>query len=69
MERQPVASSNITSIGYDASAMILEVEFHNGRVYQYMNVPQEVHAQMMNAPSKGQFLNYQILPVYPAVRI
>ena len=39
MERKNVVSSNIKSIGYDESAMVLEVEFNNGAVYQYYNVP------------------------------
>lgn len=43
MERQYVSSSNIASIGYDASDMILEVEFLNGAIYQYYDVPQSVY--------------------------
>lgn len=35
MEREPVVSSNIASIGYDENNNILEVEFNNGNVYEY----------------------------------
>ena len=55
MEREPVpGSSTILSIGYDAASETLEIEFKSG-VYQYYNVPQSVHEQLMQAASKGQY--------------
>ena len=47
----------------------LEVEFVNGRVYQYYGVPDQIHAQFMEAPSKGQFLNYYVKNHYPYSRV
>ena len=69
MDRSAVASSNVSSIGYDANAQTLEVEFLSGRVYQYYGVPDHVHEQIMQAPSKGQFLNYHIRNSYPYSRV
>jgi hypothetical protein len=60
MERTPVDSRTIVSIGYDASTQTLEVEFTNGNVYQYFDVPSTVHEELMTAESKGAFLNAQI---------
>lgn len=57
MNRSPVSSSNILSIGYNSQLAILEVEFTSGDVYQYFNVPKHLHHGLMNASSKGQFLN------------
>lgn len=57
MERQYVSSSNIASIGYDASDMILEVEFLNGAIYQYYDVPQRVYDGLMSASSHGSYLD------------
>ncbi len=57
MERQYVSSSNIASIGYDASDMILEVEFLNGAIYQYYDVPQSVYDGLMFASSHGSYLD------------
>lgn len=57
MNRSPVSSSNILSIGYNSQLAILEVEFTSGDVYQYFNVPEHLHHGLMNASSKGQFLN------------
>ncbi len=42
MERISVLSSVIRSIGYDNLTMTLEIEFANGGVYEYMDVPAEV---------------------------
>lgn len=35
MQRTPVTSSNLASVGYDTSHRILAVGFRNGSVYQY----------------------------------
>jgi uncharacterized protein len=65
VQRETVPSSSIVSIGYDETAEILEVEFSNGRVYQYYNVPSTVYTEFMSASSKGRFLNYQIKGRFP----
>jgi len=39
MKRQPVESSNLASVGYDAARQILEIEFNHGGIYQYYDVP------------------------------
>lgn len=57
MRRTSVNSSNIAAIGYGLATFTLEVEFMNGSIYQYFNVPQYLYHQLMNASSKGQFLN------------
>ncbi len=57
MQRTPVTSTNIRSIGYDPQSGTLEVEFTSGDVYQYFNVPEHLYRGLMNAASKGQFLN------------
>lgn len=56
MERQYVSSSNIASIGYDADNMVLEVEFLNGSIYQYYDVPQIIYDGLMAADSHGKYL-------------
>lgn len=60
MERQRVVSSDIASIGYDTGSSTLEVEFHDGGVYEYSGVPSEVHAGLMAADSHGKFLNLHV---------
>ena len=69
MDRTPVISSNIQAIGYDSDSQTLEVEFNHGSVYQYIGVPQGEHEGMMNADSKGKYLNANIKGRYPFVQI
>jgi len=64
MDRIPVSSSNIRSIGYDFQSGTLEVEFYSGNIYQYFNVPEHLYQGLMNAASKGQFLNDYIRHSY-----
>ena len=57
MERTPVQSSDLASVGYDRDSSTLEVEFLNGSVYQYFGVPESIFNGLMSAPSKGTFLD------------
>lgn len=67
MERHPVSSSNIATIGYEDGT--LEVEFLNGSVYQYFDVSENVYQGLMNAGSHGQFLNQVVKGNYRYARI
>lgn len=69
MDRNLVSSSNIISVGYDEQNETLEVEFSDGSVYQYYNVNKNLYDQFISAPSKGQFLAYQIKNVFPYSRV
>ncbi len=70
MERIPVQSSNIASIGYDLETSTLEIEFLNGSVYQYYNVPESVYDGLINSASKGSYLSQFIKKAgYPCTRI
>jgi len=69
MNRTPVSSSNVASIGYDASTLTLEVEFTNSSVYQYFDVPQVLYEELMRASSVGQFIHANIRGQYRYVRV
>lgn len=69
MERTPVTSSNVSAIGYDQDSQILEVEFNNGGVYQYIGVPEYEFDGIMNAASKGTYLNANIKNRYPFTKV
>ncbi len=55
MERTPVKSSSIRSVGYDPETRMLEVEFASGAVYQHQDVPPELHKGLTDAESPGRF--------------
>ena len=69
MDRTYVASSNIASIGYDEATQTLEVEFLNGSLYQYYNVPAGLYQQLIQEGSKGKFLNAYIKNAFPYSRV
>lgn len=56
MNRQHVESSNIESIGYDSNSQTLEIEFLNGSIYQYFDVPQHIFDELNSADSHGKYL-------------
>ena len=69
MNRIPVSSSNIASIGYDQETQSLEIEFLKGSLYQYFDVPMAVYEGFIVADSKGKYLATQIKGNYRYVRV
>lgn len=59
MEREPVSSSNVTSIGWENGT--LEVEFFHGKVYRYDGVPESVFREALRASSVGAFLHQHVI--------
>lgn len=68
MKRQAVVSSNLRSVGYDEATHTLEIEFQNGRVYRYIEVPREVYEGLMGADSLGRYFNEYVRDAYPYSR-
>jgi hypothetical protein len=64
MRRRAVQSESLKSVGYDSQTRTLEVEFQDGDVYQYFNVPPVVHRDLLAAPSIGQYFAYYIRNAY-----
>jgi lysyl-tRNA synthetase class 2 len=58
------ASVAVRSFDYDKETHKLRVEFSNGGVYQYHDIPEEVYKAMKDAPSVGQYFNAQIREKY-----
>ena len=70
MDREPVESSNLASVGYDESSSTLEIEFRHGDIYQYSAVPLSVYQGLMSASSKGQYFDQNIKKAgYPYARV
>ena len=60
MEHRYIQSSNLLGVRYQPYTGVLEVEFHNGHVYQYFEVPAQAYAALMDSPSHGRFFNHFI---------
>ncbi len=69
IEREPVESSSLVSIGFVREARILEIEFRSGAIYQYLGVPQSVFEQLKKAESKGRYFAQSIRGKYEFRRI
>jgi hypothetical protein len=69
MNRTPVSSSNVASVGYEPSSMTLEVEFNSGAIYQYFDVPEVEYQNLMGAESVGKYLNQNIKNVFRYAQI
>ena len=61
-------SSNIARFKYDEASRVLKIEFKNGGLYDYFDVPDNVFEGMRNAPSKGQYLAQLIKGKYRYAR-
>jgi len=59
MERIPVKSSYVESIGYENE--VLEVTFMSGKVYRYNGVPPDLYESIMAADSKGRAVKNEIV--------
>ena len=57
MLRDPIESSVIASMCYQADQRVLEIEFCSGDIYAYIEVPEEEYTAFCNAESKGTYLN------------
>jgi hypothetical protein len=69
MERKKVNSSQIRSVGYEASSQTLEVELSDGTVWQYTKVPSEVHRRLLASPSIVSYYRDNIEEDYSRKRL
>jgi hypothetical protein len=55
MTLQPVNSSNLAAVGYDADSQTLTIEFRKSGTYEFYDVPEPVYSALMAAGSLGEF--------------
>jgi KTSC domain len=66
----PVESTSIELVGYDEDARELYVQFRlRSRTYVYFDVPPEAYTALLEAPSKGRYLNFEIKPYHRYRRV
>ena len=69
MRWEPIDSSAATAVRYNAKRRWLDVEYTNGGQYRYLDVPAEVHQELLAAASIGTYLNQCIKPNFRYVRL
>lgn len=74
MQRRPVRSSNVVSIGWEPSAEdeaqgTLEIEFKRGGIYQYAGVPESTYQELLGADSIGRYVNQNVVGQYEETKV
>jgi hypothetical protein len=69
VERQPVKSRILSSVGYDESTKILEIGFSNGLVYQFSGVPPKVYKDLMHSDEIGKYFSEKVRPKFHSRQI
>jgi hypothetical protein len=69
ISRQPIHSHALAAVGYSKRLHALEVEFVNGAIYRYSNVPPEIYRDLLTAPSKAQFYDSNVRGHFPSVHV
>lgn len=57
MLRQSVQSTLLASAAYIPERTLLELEFRDGALYHFFDVPPECFRKLMDATSKGSYFN------------
>ena len=64
-----VQSSALATVGYSKRRHILEIEFVNGAVYRYLDVPPSVYRDLVSAESKTRYYDWNIKRNYRSFRV
>jgi hypothetical protein len=69
IHREPVGSSALATVGYSRRLHVLEIEFHDGLIYRYEEVPLSTYRALLAADSKARFYNKNIRGKYHCLRV
>ncbi len=64
MKMQRVDSSAVSRVGYEEPEHLLRLEYSNGGVYDYLEVPEEEVGRLLQSESIGRYVNRRIKPRY-----
>lgn len=67
--RQHVDSTAIAAVGYSKRQHILEIEFVNGAIYRYLDLPPSVYRDLISAESKARFYDSNIRRRYHSLLV
>jgi hypothetical protein len=69
IQRKAIESTALSAVGYSKRLHALEIEFHDGLIYRYEEVPPVVYRELLSADSKARFYNKHIRGKYHCVRV
>ena len=68
-DRRGAPSSVLAGITYDPRHAILLLEFRDGAVYQYFQVPRQTYGDLLKADSQGAYFNRHVRRAFPCARL
>lgn len=69
IKRQPVESTAVATVGYSRKLHALEIEFVNGAIYRYEEVPIVVYRDLLAAESKARYYDQNVRGQYHCLRV
>ncbi|MFL6588704.1 MAG: KTSC domain-containing protein [Chthoniobacterales bacterium] len=69
INRLPVQSSVLITVGYSVRLRAVEIEFRNGAIYRYLDVAPSVFHALLDAQSKARFYDQNIRHKYRSVHV
>jgi hypothetical protein len=69
IKRERVLSRGLAAVGYSRHLHALEIQFVNGAVYRYLDVPLDVYRKLMAANSKARFYDENVRRKYRSVHV
>lgn len=67
--RHPVASTAIAAVGYSRKLRALEIEFRNGSIYRYLDVPPDIFRHLVAADSITSYYDSEIRHHFRSVHV
>jgi len=69
IKREPVESTALAAVGYSRKLHALEIEFNNGAIYRYEDVPVAVYRGLLGADSKARYYDQNVRAKYHSLRV
>ena len=69
IERKPIRRGGIRSAGHDRASRVLEIEFDNGEVLQYVAVGDEIARRFLASNAPGSYYKDNIQEEFTVRRV
>jgi KTSC domain len=69
IRRESLSSSALATAGYSKRQHILEIEFCNGAIYRYLDVPPSIYRDFLSAKSQARYYDWNIKGRYASLRL
>ena len=64
MNRKRIWASKLSAVGYQEDTQVLEIEFFDGAIYQYIKVPKHIYQALMRAPAQDIYFEQYVAGNY-----